>query len=243
VGLLQRALVIREHAFGRRHYQTGIVLNNLGLAQIALARYPEAKRTLERALAVSLETRGPDHPQTAFALGRLGDLHRLTGDLPAAEAAYVRALAGGGTPSESEDVYFVPNLRGWGRLLIRLGRLEEAETALTRALGLVEAASPSSNEIAPTLTAMAELRLRQHPAEQAHGLLERALGLSRTDPFTRVEVLVLLGDARAAQGAGRDAEEAYRRARDLAARLYPAEHPERSRAERALASPTARSAS
>jgi eukaryotic-like serine/threonine-protein kinase len=241
VGRLQRALVMRERAFGPEHYQTGIVLNNLGLAQLTLGRYPEATRTLERALAVSLKSRGPDHPQTSFALGRLGDLHRLTGDLRAAETAYGRALAGTGALGDSESPYVVPNLRGWGRLLTRRGRLEEADAALTRALGLAEAASPSSNEIAPTLAAVAELRLRQGRAEEARGLLERAVALARKDPFTQVEALVLQGDARAALGDRAAAEDSYRRGRDLAGRLYPAGHPEPARAQRALDALLARS--
>ena len=241
VGLLQRALAMRERAFGPEHYQTGIVLNNLGLAQMTLARYPEAKRTLERALAISLATRGPDHPQTTFALGRLGDLHRLTGDPRAAETAYGRALAGDRTRSDAEGLYLVPNLRGWGRLLTQRGRLEEAETALRRALGLAEATSPSSTDIAPTLAALAELRLRQRRVEEARGLLERAVTLARKDPFTQVEALVLLGDAHADLGTRAAAQDAYRRGRDLAGRLYPRGHPERVRVERALAKLVARS--
>jgi non-specific serine/threonine protein kinase/serine/threonine-protein kinase len=241
-GLLQRALVVRERAFGPEHYQTGIVLNNLGLAQLWLGRYPEAKRTLERALAVALKTRGPDHPQATFALGRLGDLHVRMGDLRAAETAYGRALAGNRTLREADSMDLVPNLRGWGRLNARRGRLQEAEAALTRALGLAEGTDASSIEIAPTLTALAELRLRQGRPEDARRALDRALALVRRDRFTQLDALVLLGDTREAQGAPAAAEDAFRRARELAAGLYPPAHPERTRAERSLASFVARKA-
>jgi tetratricopeptide (TPR) repeat protein len=217
------------------------VLNNLGLAQLWLGRYPEAQRTLERALAVALKTRGPDHPQATFALGRLGDLHTRMGDLRAAETYYGRALAGNRTLRETESMDLVPNLRGWGRLLTRRGRLQEAEAALDRALGLAEGSDASSIEIAPTLTALAELRLRQGRPEDARRALDRALDLVRRDRFTQMEALVLLGDANAAVGARADAESAYRRARAVAEELYAPGHPERRRAARALDAFLARS--
>ncbi len=240
VALLERALRMRERAFGQEHHQTGIVLNNLGLAQIALARYPEARRTLERALAVALKTQGPDHPQTRFALGRLGDLYRLTGDLQAAETAYGRALAGERTRGEAERQYLVPYLRGLGLVLVRRDRLDEADATLGRALALAEAAGTSSKEIAPTLAAVAELRLRQRRVGDARRLLERSLGLADADPFTQVEAGILLGDAHAAAGGYAAAGDAYRRARDRAGRLYPPGHPERVRVERSLAALAAR---
>ncbi|MET0557003.1 MAG: serine/threonine-protein kinase [Vicinamibacteria bacterium] len=240
LALLQRALAIRERTFGPEHAGTANVLNNIGLAQLSLARFPDAKRTFDRALAISQKTRGPDHPQTTFTLGRLGDLHLQTGDLAAAETAYGRALAGNQTLRETESVDLVANLRGWARLLVRRGRLDEAEAALGRALALAEAQGPASIDIAPTLIAGAALRLRQGRAEEARSELQRALGLPGTDRFVQIEALVLLGDAEAAVGAHARAEDAYRRGHAMAEGLYPPDHPERTRARRALAAFLAR---
>jgi tetratricopeptide (TPR) repeat protein len=239
---LQRALAIRQRLFGPEHPSTAIVLKNVGYTQLMLARYSEARRTFERALAIELKTVGPDHPQTAWTQGRLGDLHLRTGDLIAAEAAYRRALAANGAFRGAASLDLVANLRGLGALLTRRERFAEAEEPLTRALAIAEKAGASGPEVAPTLTALAGLRLRQGRAAEARSALERAFGLGKPDHPQQVETLVLLADALSALGARAAAEQRYRQAVAVAEKGYAPAHPERTRAERALAAFVARKA-
>jgi eukaryotic-like serine/threonine-protein kinase len=240
LALYERSRAIRERAFGSEHYTSAVLLGNIGSVQFRLARYDEARRSFEQALAILQKTKGPSHPHTTGVQGSLAALYLETGDLAASEAAFRLALAGnqavGGNASQDQ----VTNLRGLGRLLTRCGRLDEADQVLARALGLAEGQGPADGEIAPTLGALAAVRLRQGRPAEAQTALERALALARPGRPTEVETLLLLGDARAAQGARADAEEAFRRAQALAEKVHAPGHPERTRARRALASFLAR---
>jgi non-specific serine/threonine protein kinase/serine/threonine-protein kinase len=242
LALFERSRAIRERAFGPDHFATAILVGNIGSAQLQLARNDEARRSLEQALAILQKTKGPSHPHTTSVQGRLGELYRRTGDLAAAEAAFRRALAGNEALGKNASGDHLANLSGLGRVRAQLGRLDEADQILTQALALAEGLDPSNDDIAPTLVAIADLRLRQRHTGEALKALERARSLLRPGHPEQVETLMLLGDAHLAEGARAAAEDAYRRARSLAEELYPPAHPERTRAEHALRSLVARKA-
>jgi tetratricopeptide (TPR) repeat protein len=227
-----RALAIRERVFGLEHSSTAIVLKNLGLTQLLLARYPEARATLERTLAIEQKTLGPDHPQTAWTHGRLGRLYLLMGDPAAAEAAYRKALEINQSRGKT-SIDLVANLRGLAEVLLRRGRIQEADESLERAVVLAEKDGPGP-ELPATLTAVGELRIRQGRFAEARETLERSRAIAQADQATQVETRVLLGDALAALHDRAGAESSYREASRLAERGYAADHPTRVAAAKAL---------
>src|SRR5262245_27991180 len=66
--LFQRALDIREKAFGPEHPDTATSLNSLAVLYNLQERHAEAEPLLHRVLAISEEALGPEHPDTANSL-------------------------------------------------------------------------------------------------------------------------------------------------------------------------------
>src|SRR5439155_1361242 len=76
----QRALTIRERAFGPDHPDVARSLNNLANVLGSTGDYAGARRLQERALAILEKALGPDHPDVAKSLNNLGRLLLATGD-------------------------------------------------------------------------------------------------------------------------------------------------------------------
>ena len=68
---LERALAIKEAAYGPDHTQVAITLTHLGTIQGLMGELPAARTTLERALAIKEAAYRPDHPQIAVTLTHL----------------------------------------------------------------------------------------------------------------------------------------------------------------------------
>ena len=64
--MLERALAIKERAYGSDHPEVALALANLGLAYGNLGDQAKARDMLERALAIFESAYGPDHPRTEF---------------------------------------------------------------------------------------------------------------------------------------------------------------------------------
>jgi tetratricopeptide (TPR) repeat protein len=62
--MLERALHIREAAYGPNHPYVATTLNHLGRVLRDLGRPADAKPMLERALRIQQAAYGPDHPLT-----------------------------------------------------------------------------------------------------------------------------------------------------------------------------------
>ena len=91
--LFERALAIREKAFGSGHPDTARSLNNLAYLLQAPGRLRCARnRFLSARLAVREKALGPGHPDVATSFTNLGYLLKVKGDLTGARPYYERAL-------------------------------------------------------------------------------------------------------------------------------------------------------
>ncbi|MEA2589379.1 MAG: hypothetical protein QOH66_2306 [Actinomycetota bacterium] len=92
VSILERALRIKEAAYGRDHPQVAITLTNLGIARRELGETAAAVELYERALRINEAAYGRDHPQVAVTLTNLGIARRELGETAAAVELLERAL-------------------------------------------------------------------------------------------------------------------------------------------------------
>jgi tetratricopeptide (TPR) repeat protein len=89
----ERALRLKEKAYGPEHLEVAITLGNLGRVLRDLGELAEARRCQERALRIDERLFGTDHPYPAITLWRLGDVARLEGNLSEARGLLERALS------------------------------------------------------------------------------------------------------------------------------------------------------
>jgi CHAT domain-containing protein/tetratricopeptide (TPR) repeat protein len=90
--LLERALGIREKAFGPDNPLVARVLNNLGHMHVQVGEYPAATSLYLRSFAIVEQTLGADHPDTANVLEKLGDVLHRTAEYEASRERVERAL-------------------------------------------------------------------------------------------------------------------------------------------------------
>ena len=89
---LQRAVSVREAAFGSEHADVTHSLNNLAEVYWAQNRQAEALPLLERALAITEASDQPDENQLGVSLNSLASLYEHLGRFDDAEGLYRRAL-------------------------------------------------------------------------------------------------------------------------------------------------------
>jgi len=88
----ERALEIRERAYGTDDPRVATTLNSLANAFRGADRLDEAAAVGERVLELRERVLGPDHPRTGTALNNLGLIYKAMGRLDLAEALYLRSL-------------------------------------------------------------------------------------------------------------------------------------------------------
>lgn len=91
--LLERALAIREKAFGEEHASTADAMSNLSLLEFFERKPGEAERLAERALPIQEKAYGPDSLAVSTTLNRLGLAERDLKKFAEAEASIQRALS------------------------------------------------------------------------------------------------------------------------------------------------------
>src|SRR5207245_8946794 len=74
--LYQRALKIREKAFGSNNPKTAYSLNDLGALYVAQDDYAKAEKLFQRALKIREKSLGADHPDTAVTMQNLAATYR-----------------------------------------------------------------------------------------------------------------------------------------------------------------------
>jgi nucleoside phosphorylase/tetratricopeptide (TPR) repeat protein len=175
---LQRALRIKESAYGPDHLLVAITLTNLGIVARQQGDLDEARRLLVRAMEIFKSAYGPDHPQVACTLNSLGLVAQEQGDPGEARRLHEQALGifeSAYGPDHPEVARALNNL---GVVSQRLGDLARARRLLEQALGIKERAyGPDHPEVASTLINLAEVLGTSGETERAAALSERALAI------------------------------------------------------------------
>ncbi len=235
----------------------------LGRAEVSAGRRDEGMRLLEEAMAAASAGRVRNVHTLAEAYCNLIAACTSAGDWERA-TEWCELVDEFAREHETAPLYGACRTIHADVLLAR-GRWEDAERALQSALDVHARYVPQL--AAPTVAALAELRVRQgrlaeaeqllvgreeHPEslralahlrlaqgrpQVAASLLERGLLAAEGDAMQSAQLLALLVDARLAEGETESAEAAARTLAELARRL---EHRRRRRARRARRSPHAR---
>ena len=91
--VLERALAIKERAYGRDHPEVAKTLTKLGIAYGELGDHAKEREMLERALAMQERTYGRDHVELAINLWNLAEANGELGDTVKQREILERALA------------------------------------------------------------------------------------------------------------------------------------------------------
>ena len=176
--LYERALVIREKAFGPEHPEVATTLNNLAELYKSKGDYDAALPLYERALAIREKALGPEHPEVATTLNNLAGLYGAKGDYDAALPLYERDLEISEKALGPEHPDVATTLNNLAELYRVMGDYEAALPRYERSSVIKEKAlGPEHPSVATTLNNLALLYKSQGDYDAALPLYERALAI------------------------------------------------------------------
>jgi CHAT domain-containing protein/Tfp pilus assembly protein PilF len=178
VPLLERALALREAAFGVMHPEVASCLNLLGVVHYLQGGYTRAEPLFLRALMIRETALGQNHPRVADSLSDLATLYWAQGNYARAEPLYERALAIGEAAlgkNHSDVAAIINNL---ATLYWAQGNYARAEPLYERALAIFEAALGKNHpQVATTLINLAAVYIARGDYTRVEPLCERALAI------------------------------------------------------------------
>ena len=180
----QQALQLGQEAVGLTGGFSPAAKAIVGDAQIELGRYSQAFRTIDEL--------GEQRP-SLVSYARQSYALELQGDLPGAADLMADAVAGGAGGGEGTQWTRVQH----AMLLIKLGRLDEAEAELQHALAALPAYARAEAGLGAVAVARGDLATAERWYKQAAGHLPLA------------EILVALGDVQTARGEAAAAKNSY----------------------------------
>lgn len=217
-------------ALGENHPDVGVSLHNLGRVYSDQGRLREAVSLMERALAISLAAEGPDHLSTAQSQANLASVLADLGAYDEAQELVDRALATQARflAADHPHLWLTRTVAAW----ITYGRRQyaEAEELYRTILGALEASlGPNHLSSLATRMRMARAAFKAGRLDTARRLFDDVLDRFAASNLPDLPVLghALAGRAvvRADQGEAVAAVEDLRRARDILAGFWDADHP------------------
>lgn len=133
---LERALAIREKAFGKEHTKTADTLSDLSLLDFFERNPEEAERLAGRALSIQEKAYGSDSLAVSTTLNRLGLAERDLKKFAQAEASLKRALAIREKKLPENHHWITVSLNNLASLYLVQGEFEKAAPLIQRARAL-----------------------------------------------------------------------------------------------------------
>ena len=228
--LLQRAMQIRETAFGFEHSESAPVLESLALLFQRRNDFAQAEALHLRALSIREKAFGLEHAATAYSLNNLATLYSAMGDFTKAEPLLQRALSVREKalgPEHEETVGVLFNL---ATLYETKGDFAKAEPLSRRALLITEKIlGPEDPRTAGCLNNLAAIHFQIADYAKADLLYQRALqiaekvlGAEHPDTASSLNNLALLYQD---MGDYAKAEPLQQRALQIQEKVLGPEHP------------------
>ena len=230
IPVANKALELREKAFGPEHPATARSLNNLAELYRKMGDYAKAEPLLQRALKINEKALGPEHPDTAVCLSNLAGLYSDMSDYAKAEPLYQRALKIREKALGPEHPNTATSLNNLAELYRKMGDYAKAEPLLQRALKINEKAlGPEHPDTALSLNNVAGLYSDMGDSAKAEPLFQRALkiyekALGPEHPDT-ARSLNNLAELYQNMGDYAKAEPLYQRALKIREKALGPEHP------------------
>jgi len=213
---LERALAIREKILGPEHADVAQTLNSLGATAYKEGDLKKAGEVWKRTLAIREKILGKDHPYIAHSLNNLAVVHIDTGDFKAAVPLLERVVQIQEKVLGPKHPDLASGLSNLGNAIFGSGDIAGAKAYHSRAVAIMETASPDNPEIARFLDRLASVTLKENDLKGAQALYERSLALrQKVFGLKHIEVAESLGGlADCASQAGRlqEAEALYEKA-------------------------------
>lgn len=229
----ERALSIAQTVFGPDHPAVGLQLNDLANSFTLQADYFAARSLFEKALRI-FEKLGPDSAGATAVAYNLAVVSSRLGDYIEAERYYKQVIGTWTRLHGPDNQYVAYGLFALGDLREMQGLPDEARGLYERTLGLREkAAGPNSLDVARTLTSLSRTLLELGLTAEAYARVTRSVeiwadsGATESGDFAdalrvRAKIQVRLGDPASVQ----QAQESYREAIEILARVFGPRHRE-----------------
>jgi tetratricopeptide (TPR) repeat protein len=187
----RQALSLREKSLGKKHVQTLVSMNEVGLAVNNQGRYEAAEAMNRQTLALKETVLGREHPETLMTMSNLAGALDSQGKYEAAEAMNRETLALSETVLGREHPSTLATMSNLAGVLNHQGKYEAAEVMNRQTLALSE--TVLGREHPETLTSvycLAYLLANRHDYDESLGLYERACAgystvLGNDHPTTR----------------------------------------------------------
>jgi tetratricopeptide (TPR) repeat protein len=138
--LYRQVLPVSQALYGAEHPEIGVLLHNLGNAELMLGQIDDAEPLLRRSLAMIEKFKGKDHDDLVPPLNLLAMIDGYSRRLPRAQAEAQRALRIARLPNHGVLLHEV--LLNVADLALRSGHAEAAAAPLAESRRLLEAAYP-----------------------------------------------------------------------------------------------------
>lgn len=166
---LADAAALYHRLKGKRHPDTLGATNALGVVFKARGNYGAAEARLVATLEISRRLMGEEHPATLAVTNNLAGSYYKHARYAEAEPLAARAVASAqGILSPKHD-FLALYRRTHGQVLLKLGRLEEAERLLLDSYPVLSGVGSTRNEAGEVAQALIDLYEARHAAEPGMG--------------------------------------------------------------------------
>ncbi|MFO0968647.1 MAG: CHAT domain-containing tetratricopeptide repeat protein [Gemmataceae bacterium] len=228
IPFLEKAAAMAPAVFGAAHANTGSIVNQLGIAYLAVNDNAKALAAFTRAAAIREVAVGTEHPQLAEVLSNAAMAHGRLRQWDKAEALYRRSIA---IAEKAKSPGLAVSLMNLAALFSEQGRPAEAEPLLLRALE-VRSAIPGKAEadLADTLNSLGAIYFDLARYRDAEAALRRSIKATEDRFGPKHPILEAplnhLGMVLHSIGRFRDAEAAFLRSLRLRETRLPKDHPD-----------------
>jgi CHAT domain-containing protein/Tfp pilus assembly protein PilF len=218
--MLERALAIRQKAFGPEHLAVADSLNQVGLYWWNLGHYSTAEAFNQKVLEIREKSLGPMDLSVADSLNNLANIEMSTGNYAAAKPLYKRVLEIREKLLGLEDKAIAKALEELAAVYVREGDFAMSHTLLERGVDICKKNFGFQNHrTTDALTRLADSYLESGDYTKARSLYQQSLGiLEKMDQVNDAAIghaLYKLGSFNHRTGDETQAESFYLRAIDV----------------------------
>ena len=215
--MLERALVIRQNAFGPEHLAVADSLNQIAIYWSSLGHYSTAESLNRRVLEIRENALGPVDLSVADSLNNLANIEMSLGNYEGAKPLYKRALEIREKLLGVEDKAIAKSLQELAAVSVHEGDFAMSQTLLERAVDICKKNFGIENQrTANALTRLADSHLENGDYAKAKSLYQLALEIiekiDETQDAALGHALYKLGSFNHRIGDDAEAEIFYQRA-------------------------------